>query len=131
MFDDLLRLIEYVPLGPRFNERILNLLLNCLKKNLPGTGKKQVIIATVGLEEDFIRLGMKRHFKYSFDMHPLNEQETASVLGRLGFGQVESQELGGKVKGATVRKLVDATQVVGTNDIEEWLRFWSDLSHSE
>ena len=85
MLDDVLRLMDYVPLGPRFNERILNLILNCLKKNISEPDKKQVIIATTGLESDFEGLGLKEQFKYIMEMEQMSVEETAAVLKKLGF----------------------------------------------
>jgi vesicle-fusing ATPase len=34
IIDDVLRLIDFIPLGPRYNSNILNLLINLIKKVL-------------------------------------------------------------------------------------------------
>ena len=46
ILDDILRLIDFIPLGPKYNSNILNLLINLIKKVLPPS-KKKIIIATV------------------------------------------------------------------------------------
>ena len=48
LLDDVIRLVDYVPLGQKFNSSILNLILNLLKKNLSNPNSKQIILATVG-----------------------------------------------------------------------------------
>lgn len=45
ILDDILRLIDYIPLGQRYNSSILNLLINLIKKVIDPT-KKQIILAT-------------------------------------------------------------------------------------
>ena len=80
-----MRLIDYVPLGSRFNSSILNLIINSLKKNLSNPKHKQVILATVGPEKDFFEIGFKKLFKNVFLMHDLNTEECIAILQRLGF----------------------------------------------
>jgi vesicle-fusing ATPase len=46
VLDDLLRLIDFIPLGSKYNSSILNLIINLIKK-VVSPSKKQIIIATV------------------------------------------------------------------------------------
>lgn len=70
ILDDLLRLIEFVSLGPRYNASLFNLFINCIKKSLDPS-QKQVILATAGLQKEFSELGFPKYFKYSYTMEEL------------------------------------------------------------
>lgn len=72
ILDDLLRLIEFVSLGSRYNANLLNLFINCIKKNLDPS-KKQIILATVGTQKEFNELGFPKYFKYLHTMEELKD----------------------------------------------------------
>ena len=70
VLDDVLRLIDFIPLGPRYNATILNLLINLLKKVL-HPDKKQIIVATVTNAKEFEELGLMKYFQHNYFMDKL------------------------------------------------------------
>lgn len=74
ILDDLLRLIEYIPMGSRFNNLTLQLLINLLRV-VPEKGKKQIIIATATSEEVLANLGLSELFEMKLVLPTLDESE--------------------------------------------------------
>lgn len=62
ILDDLERLIEYVPIGPRFSNTILQGLLILVKRS-PPPGRKLLIIGTTSQSQVLIDLGVQQLFK--------------------------------------------------------------------
>ena len=58
ILDDLERLIEYVHLGPRFSNPVLQALLVLIKKAPPTQGRKLMVVATTSMKENMEELGL-------------------------------------------------------------------------
>lgn len=58
ILDDLERLVEYVRLGPRFSNTVLQALLVLIKKIPPTEGRKLMIIATTSQRTAMDELGL-------------------------------------------------------------------------
>mmetsp|Transcript_63969 Transcript_63969/g.166320 ORF Transcript_63969/g.166320 Transcript_63969/m.166320 type:complete len:162 (-) Transcript_63969:65-550(-) len=95
VLDDLERLMEYVRLGPRFSNAILQGLFALLKKQPPKIGRKLLIIGTSsdrGFLEDSELLGA---FSVSLNVPTLNEAKHFKVVleGIAGFTPQLAQDL--------------------------------------
>ena len=58
ILDDLERLVEYVRLGPRFSNAVLQALMVLIKKIPPTEGRKLMIVATTSQRNAMEELGL-------------------------------------------------------------------------
>jgi len=80
--DDIERIIDYVPIGPRFSNTVLQTLLVLLKKTPPDDGRKLLIIGTTSVPHVLEDLGLTQAFSMSQSINLLQEpSEIAEVLG--------------------------------------------------
>lgn len=79
VLDDVERLIEYVFLGPRFSNAILQDLLTCLAKPTQP-GKRQLVIVTTSSRRVLQLLGGAQAFTEEHELLPLTESEVPSAL---------------------------------------------------
>jgi len=116
MLDDLERLLEYVRIGPRFSNVVLQTLLTCIKK-MPRKSKL-VIIATTSSAATLEQLELLDAFNVKYTMPALNHEEALAVLRELGVSNVPAVEplLRSISKGIPIKKLmlvVDMTLTEG------------------
>ncbi|KAL1523361.1 hypothetical protein AB1Y20_018305 [Prymnesium parvum] len=106
VIDDLERLLEYVRIGPRFSNLVLQTLLTCLKKQ-PKTGKL-VILATSSSLAVLEQLEMLDAFNMSYHVPTLSKAEALTVLKALGAQGISAVEpcLNAVGKGMPIKKLV-------------------------
>ena len=84
VLDDIERLLEYVDVGPRFSNVILQALLVLLKRQ-PPPGRKLFVIGTTSFSQDILkRMGLDSAFNVCLHVPALNPGETTSVLTQLG-----------------------------------------------
>ena len=79
ILDNIERIVEFVPIGPRFSNTLLQLVLELLEKP-PPKGKKLMIIGTssdAGVMKD---LGILGTFNMVFDVPLLKEDEIRQVF---------------------------------------------------
>ncbi|KAL5054241.1 hypothetical protein RYX36_034923 [Vicia faba] len=82
VLDDIERLLEYVPIGPRFSNLISQTLLVLLKK-LPPKGKKLMVIGTTS-EVDFLdSIGFCNNFSITYNVPTLSTNDAKKVLEQL------------------------------------------------
>nr|DAD22889.1 TPA_asm: hypothetical protein HUJ06_024352 [Nelumbo nucifera] len=82
ILDDIERLLEYVPIGPRFSNLISQTLLVFLKR-LPPKGKKLLVIGTTS-EADFLdSLGICDAFSVTYHVPQLKTEDARKVLEQL------------------------------------------------
>ncbi|KAG5010597.1 hypothetical protein AAZX31_07G180500 [Glycine max] len=82
ILDDIERLLEYVPIGPRFSNLISQTLLVLLKR-LPPKGKKLMVIGTTS-ELDFLEsIGFCDTFSVTYHIPTLNTTDAKKVLEQL------------------------------------------------
>lgn len=77
--DDLLRLVEYIPLGNKFNNGMLQNILNLIKKQLPN-GRKMIIVATADSESAVADLGLHQLFNTKIKLPYLNFDDVSKLL---------------------------------------------------
>lgn len=83
VLDDIERLLEYVAIGPRFSNVVLQALLVLLKRQ-PPPGRKLFVIGTTSLPLVFEDMGLNAAFNVSLHVPMLSANETAEVLRQLG-----------------------------------------------
>jgi vesicle-fusing ATPase len=71
--DDIERIIEYVPIGPRFSNLVLQTLLVLLKKTPPDNGRKLVVLGTTSVPNFLEDLGLTQAFSVSQVINLLGE----------------------------------------------------------
>ena len=85
ILDDLERLVEYVRLGPRFSNAVLQALLVLIRKNPPTEGRKLMIVATTSQRNAMEELGLMDPFNVIMDIPtPYAPQDVAEVLRKTG-----------------------------------------------
>lgn len=106
LIDDLERLLEYVRIGPRFSNLVLQTLLTCLKKQ-PKTGKL-VVLATSSSVAVLESLEMMDGFNVTFNVPTLKRDEAVGVLRELGAKGIEGVDscLSMVSKGIPIKKLL-------------------------
>ena len=112
ILDDIESLMEYVPLGTRFNMFLVQTLQTLLKQ-LPPRGKKLMIIATSSNPAFLRELGVHQHFTHTMSVPVVQEPAQAlDILESLGvFTREEQETLREKLEGVGLRvgikKLID------------------------
>ncbi|OSX79022.1 hypothetical protein BU14_0091s0002 [Porphyra umbilicalis] len=79
VLDNIERMIEYAPIGPRFSNVLLQTLL-VLVKSMPPPGRRLLIVATTGDAEVMEQLSMRTAFNATLSTLPLNVTEVAAVV---------------------------------------------------
>ena len=69
--DDIERIIDYVPIGPRFSNTVLQTLLVLLKKIPPDEGRRLLVIGTTSCPELLSDLGLTQAFGVTQEIPPL------------------------------------------------------------
>ena len=82
VLDDIERLLEYVSIGPRFSNVVLQALLVLLKRQ-PPPGRKLFVIGTTSLPMVFEEMGLNQAFNVSLHVPMLSLGETTEVLTQL------------------------------------------------
>merc|ERR1712241_939238 len=95
VLDDLERLMDYVPIGPRFSTFVLSSLFALLKKQPPKAGRRLLIIGTTSAKEFLQETDMFRVFNVALRMPVLMSQnELKFVMEKLpGFTQPVVQDI--------------------------------------
>ena len=83
VLDDIERLLEYVAIGPRFSNVVLQALLILLKR-APPPGRKLLVIGTTSLPHVFEDMGLTAAFNVSLHCPLLNAKDAEAVLKQLG-----------------------------------------------
>jgi len=83
LIDDIERIIEYIRVGPRFNNAVLQTLLVLLKKP-PPEGRKLLIMGTTSMPHLLDDLGIIQAFSVAQNVPLLEQKEIAGVLREIG-----------------------------------------------
>jgi len=83
VLDEIERLLEYVSIGPRFSNAVLQTLLVLLKKN-PPEGRRLFVIGTTSLGHVMQEMDVAATFNVALHVPCLTKEEMKSVLGQLG-----------------------------------------------
>ena len=134
MIDDIERIIEYIRVGPRFNNAVLQTLLVLLKKP-PPEGKKLLVLGTTSIAHLLDDLGVPQAFSISQNVPLLEADDVASVL--LSTGDVERSEAG-KISVAInkplgIKQLLMLTEMAksgnGTVDCESFVECFHNVNY--
>lgn len=79
VLDDLERMIEYTPIGPRFSNMVLQTLM-ILCKQVPPQGRRLLILATTSCGKVLDQLDFRRSFSAFLSTHTMEESEIANVV---------------------------------------------------
>ncbi|XP_073142368.1 vesicle-fusing ATPase [Henckelia pumila] len=82
ILDDIERLLEYVPIGPRFSNLISQTLLVLLKR-LPPKGKKILVIGTTSEVMFLESVGIQDAFSVTYNVPTLKAEDAKKVLQQL------------------------------------------------
>ena len=74
IIDNIESLIEYVPIGPRFNTAVLQTIATLLKE-LPPRGKKLLVIATTSNGTTLQDLGLRQQFTQTMEVPVIRKPE--------------------------------------------------------
>ena len=88
--DDLERIIDYVPIGPRFSNIVLQTLLVLLKKAPPDEGRKLLVIATTSVPHFLEDLGLVQTFSLSQQVDLLQDPSQITQVLKQSAGMSES-----------------------------------------
>lgn len=92
ILDDIERLLEYVAIGPRFSNPVLQALLVLVKKQ-PPAGRRLLVIGTTSSGEVLETMGLSAAFNVQLHVPALRPEEVAAVLRQQGAfapGDVEA-----------------------------------------
>ncbi|XP_039129363.1 vesicle-fusing ATPase [Dioscorea cayenensis subsp. rotundata] len=105
ILDDIERLLEYVPIGPRFSNLISQTLMVLLKR-LPPKGKNILVIGTTS-EVGFLEsLGIRDAFSVSYHVPTLDKADAKKVLQALNvFAEADIDSASEAVHNMPIKKL--------------------------
>ncbi|KAK8950576.1 Vesicle-fusing ATPase [Platanthera guangdongensis] len=105
VLDDIERLLEYFPIGPRFSNLISQTLLVLLKKH-PPEGKNMLVIGTTS-EFDFLdSAGICHAFSVTYHVPPLAKEDATKVLEHLNVFIKEDVDAAAEaLQGLTLKQL--------------------------
>jgi vesicle-fusing ATPase len=83
VLDEIERLLEYVSIGPRFSNAVLQTLLVLLKKT-PPTGRRLFIVGTTSLGMVMEEMDVAQTFNVAMHVAGLGKEEIKTVLELLG-----------------------------------------------
>jgi len=90
IIDDIERLLEYVPIGPRFSNQVLQTLMVVTKKLPPVDGRKLMILATTSSPEILQDMQLKSSFNAILQVPELKKTEqVVTVLKDMADVKVE------------------------------------------
>lgn len=121
--DDIERLIDYVPIGPRFSNLVLQALLVLLKKN-PPKGKKLMIIGTTSRRDVLEEMEMMTVFSTHIHVSNITKGEhIINVISELdSFSEDEKSTLAKKLSGKKlwigIKKLLVLLEIVRQADMD-------------
>jgi vesicle-fusing ATPase len=92
ILDDIERLLEYVAIGPRFSNTILQTLLVLLKKQ-PPEGRKLLVVGTTSVGPVMEDMGVSTAFNVTLHVPVLREAEIGAVLTTLQAFDPSEMEL--------------------------------------
>eukprot|EP00877_Chromochloris_zofingiensis_P012938 jgi/Chrzof1/7899/Cz02g40140.t1 len=79
ILDDIERLLEYVAIGPRFSNIVLQVLLVLIKKQ-PPAGRKILVVGTSSMGEVLESMGLSAAFNVQLHVPALKAEEVVKVL---------------------------------------------------
>ena len=105
ILDNIEKLIEYIKIGPRFSNLILQTLLVYIKKLPPKKGKKMLIIGTTSSANQLDDLGIIASFDKVIHVPNLTKTEILGVLNNYDCSNEEKEKIANLVQNTTIRQL--------------------------
>ena len=105
ILDNIEKLIEYIKIGPRFSNLILQTLLVYIKKLPPKKGKKMLIIGTTSSANYIEDLGIIAAFDKVIHVPNLSKSEILGVLNNYDCPEEEREKIANLVQNSTIRQL--------------------------
>lgn len=94
VLDDIERLIEFIHIGPRFSNTILQALLVLIKKNPPRADRKLMIIGTTSMKDILQNLEVVDCFNVCLNLPPVHKgHEVSSVLSNFKGSSSEIKKI--------------------------------------
>ena len=105
ILDNIEKLIEYIRIGPRFSNLLLQTLLVYIKKLPPKKGKKMLIIGTTSCASDLEELGIVQAFDRKIHVPNLTKNEIANVLKNYDCDNKEREQIANLVQNSPIKQL--------------------------
>merc|ERR1711998_363998 len=115
LIDDLERILEYTPIGPRFSNAVLQTLLVLLKKPPPEAGRRLLVLGTTAVPHHLDDLQLVSAFNVSLHVPKLESaEETCAVLcdDLVGMSDSAAQEIASAIsKPIGIKRLLTAAEM--------------------
>ena len=105
ILDNIEKLIEYIKIGPRFSNLILQTLLVYIKKLPPKKGKKMLIIGTTSSANYIEDLGIIAAFDKVIHVPNLSKSEILGVLNNYDCPEEEREKIANLVQNSPIKQL--------------------------
>ena len=106
ILDNIEKLIEYIKIGPRFSNLILQTILVYIKKLPPKKGKKLLIIGTTSIASHLEDLGIVNAFDRVIHVQNLSKEEILTVLGNYECENEEKEKIANLVQNSPIKQLL-------------------------
>ena len=119
VLDELERILEYVRIGPRFSNVVLQTLLTCVKK-VPSKNKV-VVLATTSSADVLESLELLDAFNVTLSVPPLAPSQALTVLRELGVSNAHEVEsvLASVTGGLPIKKLLLVVEMALDQGLEQ------------
>ena len=105
ILDNIERLIEYIRIGPRFSNLLLQTLTVFIKKLPPKKGKKMLIIGTTSCASQMEDLGLVECFDRRIHIPNLTKTEIINVLGNYQCKEEDKEKIANLVQNVPIKQL--------------------------
>ena len=105
ILDNIERLIEYIRIGPRFSNLLLQTLTVFIKKLPPKKGKKMLIIGTTSCASQMEDLGLVECFDRKIHIPNLTKTEIINVLGNYQCKEEDKEKIANLVQNVPIKQL--------------------------
>ena len=105
ILDNIERLIEYIRIGPRFSNLLLQTLTVYIKKLPPTKGKKMLIIGTTSCASQMEDLGLVECFDRRIHIPNLTKTEIINVLGNYQCKEEDKEKIANLVQNVPIKQL--------------------------
>ena len=105
ILDNIEKLIEYIRIGPRFSNLLLQTLSVYIKKLPPKKGKKMLIIGTTSSSSQLEELGLVEAFDRRIQIPNLTKNEILTVLKNYECQSEEREKIANLVQNSPIKQL--------------------------
>ncbi len=105
ILDNIEKLIEYIRIGPRFSNLLLQTLSVYIKKLPPKKGKKMLIIGTTSCASQLEELGIVEAFDRKIHVPNLTKTEILNVLKNYECDNKEREQIANLVQNSPIKQL--------------------------